>query len=265
MERRQFIVGSTSILSLGLAGCTGSGGSSGESSSPEAVAEAFFAAAADGDIERQEELLHPESGMEPIEEDVELTINEIETISLEAYAEETGRYTGDDGIEQQRNRLDERLEEIGADDYAYVSYSFETDEYGAEDGYLILVSDDGEWLVYQRATNWGTAQGSASENQAPQVSMEYEFESASELTITHAGGDDVDASNLSIEIGGTAIGSGAAEWEISGWDGTVQTGDSLTLVDSSGTDHSGEEIKVVWTDPEGGSSSTIASQEWPAV
>lgn len=265
MERRQFIVSSTSMLSLGIAGCTGEAESGGGSGSPEAVGRAFFTAAADGDIERQEELLHPESSLEPIEEEVELTINEVEAISLEAYAEETGTYTGDDGIEQQRDRLNEQLGEIGADDYAYVSYSFETDEYGAEDGYLILVEDDSEWLIYQRATKRGTAQGSAGENQVPQVSIEYEFESASELTITHGGGDDINVSRLSIEVGGKAIGPAAAQWQVSGWDETVRTGDSLTLVDSSGTDHSGEDVTVIWTVPDGDSSSAIASREWPAI
>lgn len=255
MKRRLFLGGSTSVLTLGLAGCLDE---SDPATGPETVSEAFVAAAADGDTDQQEALLHPESTINPVEDEVELLETDIEAISLETFVEETTTGPREARIDQQQAQLDDLLDEIDADDYAYVWYGFDTGEHGSDAGHLLVVQDGGEWLIYQFVR-----EESAGDTTVPQLSVEYQFESPSELTLTHGGGDHVDASRLALEVGETDVFSEPAEWDASGWEDTVQVGDSLTVVDSSETDHSGEDIRLIWQSSGGDGSTVISSRQWP--
>ena len=98
-----------------------------------------------------------------------------------------------------------------------------------------------------------------SEN-APQASFSFDFDTAnSNVTITHEGGDTLDNSTISIDgdDGGLAPGSvnHPGDWD----DGTIEAGDVITYqaVDA------GETIRVVWTNPNGGSTNTIARATAP--
>jgi flagellin-like protein len=97
---------------------------------------------------------------------------------------------------------------------------------------------------------------------APQATFEYDFENQSAFTITHGGGDDIDNSTLNITVGGDTAMPGNSSWNISGWGGTARTGQTLTLNDSTGTDHTSEEVRIIWNNPSGGSSNTLDTRTW---
>jgi len=105
--------------------------------------------------------------------------------------------------------------------------------------------------------------------QAPQASFEFEFSGEETVEITHGGGDDVTADDITINIAGTeryADGSVKNVDTSSGWGGdTIQTGDTLNLTNDSnpplGT--SSDTVRVIWNNPSGGSSNTIAERDWP--
>jgi len=93
-----------------------------------------------------------------------------------------------------------------------------------------------------------------SEN-APQASFSFDFDTAnSNVTITHEGGDTLDNSTISIDgdDGGLAPGdvNHPGDWD----DGTVEAGDSITYKDVD----NGETVRVIWTNPAGGATNTIA-------
>jgi len=152
MNRRTF-VGSVSItLTAGIAGCVGDSFDFDTDDSPEAAAEAFFQAIADGDSERQEELLHEEAtGFSTSSEEFDLTIKEIESQTTEEVVEQEDQSVTEDEIEEIRATIEEQIDEIGATDYAHVYYEIEDEEHGSEEEYLFLVEEDGEWVFYQ----WG--------------------------------------------------------------------------------------------------------------
>ncbi|MFO7833877.1 MAG: type IV pilin N-terminal domain-containing protein, partial [Halohasta sp.] len=80
-------------------------------------------------------------------------------------------------------------------------------------------------------------------NNAPQASFSFDFNQTGEnVTVTHTGGDDVEASNLNITNG-----SDDKQWNDGS--GTVGTGDSEWILYESG-----DTIRVVWQNPSGGSS-----------
>jgi flagellin-like protein len=102
-------------------------------------------------------------------------------------------------------------------------------------------------------------------NSAPQASFDFEFSDTGNngyggsgddyVNITHTGGDTIEASALSVS------GDGANSLsEDTGWSGAIQAGNEskYTGVNSQ------ETIRVIWTNPSGGSTNTIASQTAPA-
>ncbi len=108
-------------------------------------------------------------------------------------------------------------------------------------------------------------------NNAPQASFEFDFTNSSNATITHGGGDDIEASSIEVSVGGsTAYSDGGPNGTPgdfntdTGWADTISTGDSLEVWDiSADGDGSGNTIRVVWSNPSGGSSNTIAERDWP--
>jgi flagellin-like protein len=100
---------------------------------------------------------------------------------------------------------------------------------------------------------------------APQASFSFEFAdtggfdgSADDyINITHEGGATIDNSTLGVQ--GDGDDSLAIE-DAGGWaDGTVEAGDQIS---HSGV-NSGETVRVVWTNPNGGSTNTIARATAP--
>jgi flagellin-like protein len=110
-------------------------------------------------------------------------------------------------------------------------------------------------------------------NNAPQASFGFEFSDSGNgfngdagvpgtgdiVNITHEGGETIENSTLSVDGDGAAnlqYESGTSNW---GSDSVVSAGDRITF---SGV-NSGETIRVVWTNPNGGSTNTIARATAP--
>jgi hypothetical protein len=151
-NRREVLVGIGAIGTTALAGCGDVLGSDG----PTDAVEGYITAANDRDVDAVNAVLHPESASYPIEEgdfpDDEIEINEIEETSIEEFVQRRsgGELEGaelDSAVEDQRQGIQEEIEAIGADDFAFVFLSITQ---GNEDNetYLLVVEDDGEWLVY---------------------------------------------------------------------------------------------------------------------
>jgi len=110
-------------------------------------------------------------------------------------------------------------------------------------------------------------QGNEATTTPPQASFEFTFESSSVATITHEGGEDLTASDIEVTVGdevmyedGSAITAG--DLNNSGWTGdAISSGQTLELKNTS-ADYSDETIRIVWNDPSGGSSNSIADREW---
>ena len=165
VSRRQFIAGVATASTVVIAGCSNSSSSG---SSPligggsEVAVEQFFTAAQTGDVDSANEVLHPESPQYPVEEgDLEtsddFTVNIVDQVSPRELVEReieqlngSGDGPTDEEIEkavdEYEEQAEETIDEIGADDHAYVWVSVEAD--GEENGLPIeTVQDDGDWYV----------------------------------------------------------------------------------------------------------------------
>jgi len=136
MDRRQFVAGTATAVTVSLAGCGILGGG------PESVTREYLKAWAAGDTEKQDELTHDYAAAVPDSstEENDLTINDISKASVGEVADDLDR--DEDEVEAQ---ADDFADEAGADDWAYVSIDIETDRH--EEGFVFLVKD-GDWLVF---------------------------------------------------------------------------------------------------------------------
>ena len=109
-------------------------------------------------------------------------------------------------------------------------------------------------------------------NNAPQASFEFEFENDRNATVTHGGGDDIEADTITVTLNGSDMYNGTAgpntdgNFSNEGWDGsdTISTGDQLKIRNNDTSyDQSGNTVRVIWNNPSGGSSNTIAERDWP--
>ena len=96
---------------------------------------------------------------------------------------------------------------------------------------------------------------------APQASFSFDFDSSGSpnyANITHEGGETLD--NSTISVNGDDSSTALSLNEAGGWgDGTIQAGDQISY---DGVD-SGETVRVIWTNPNGGSTNTIARATAP--
>ena len=107
--------------------------------------------------------------------------------------------------------------------------------------------------------------GDQASSTAPQASFQYDFENKQNVTITHGGGDDIQNSTLSFAIQGLDAGSDYnIDYSLSDDGELMRTGDSVELSDNGGNIEGGETVRVVWTNPSGGSSNTLAERDWPS-
>ncbi|MEF8778697.1 MAG: hypothetical protein V5A36_07285 [Natronomonas sp.] len=122
----------------------------------EQAVENYLGGIDEGDIETANQFAHPDGDQTIREGDIEepgVTIHELRTASLREVVEKRTDSEGEtleselSDAEQTHRDL---LSEIGASDYAYVRISITSAQYGDEEGYLLVVLTDGEWLV------WGT-------------------------------------------------------------------------------------------------------------
>jgi len=101
-----------------------------------------------------------------------------------------------------------------------------------------------------------------SEN-APQASFSFDFTSDN-VTITHEGGETLDSQN--IRVNGSDSSTTMKPEGSSGFPSTINAGDSGTFAHggtSMGGVASGETIRVVWVNPAGGATNTIARATAP--
>jgi FlaG/FlaF family flagellin (archaellin) len=88
--------------------------------------------------------------------------------------------------------------------------------------------------------------------EAPQVSMDFEYDDTTEaVTVTHAGGDSIDAAALTVVVDGQQF-----AWNGTDADGRVSAGSSTTV-----SAQRGATVRVVWADE---STETLAEYEIPA-
>lgn len=103
----------------------------------------------------------------------------------------------------------------------------------------------------------------------PQASFSYDYDDTENVTITHTSGDSIDNGTIEILIDGEeAYPDPAASTSIdtvAGWDGTIESSDSVELYNASGDAiaDGGETVRIVWNDPDEGTSTTIGQSEWP--
>jgi len=137
MERRQFIAGAATAVTVSLAGCGILGGG------PAGTAKEYLNALAAGNADKQDELTHDDAAAPTdSEEEFDLKINDVSKLSAEEVADEL-----DIDEDELEDEADDTADEADADDWAYVSYDIETEDGGEQEGLMFLVKDDG-WLVY---------------------------------------------------------------------------------------------------------------------
>ena len=86
----------------------------------------------------------------------------------------------------------------------------------------------------------------------PKASFEFDWDGSSTLTVTHDGGDTLEGNRLSL----SSSGSSDTPWSA----GDVTSGTTVTSSTFSG----GDTIRVVWTNEDGDTSTTLATYEIPS-
>ena len=87
---------------------------------------------------------------------------------------------------------------------------------------------------------------------APQASFSFDFNDSDGVNITHEGGETLEAGNLNVSNSSASVGVNFPD--------TVSAGDTSLHADIA---PSGETIRVIWTNPAGGGTNTIARATAP--
>jgi flagellin-like protein len=88
---------------------------------------------------------------------------------------------------------------------------------------------------------------------APQASFSFDFNDSNGVNITHEGGETLEAGNINVS------GDDGGVTTVSAFPDPISAGDTGEFGDVG----SGETIRVVWTNPAGGSTNTIARATAP--
>jgi flagellin-like protein len=94
---------------------------------------------------------------------------------------------------------------------------------------------------------------------APQASFSFDFNDSDGVNITHEGGETLEAGNINVSGDDDASGGSSNVNTVSDFPDPISAGDTGQF---SGVDP-GETIRVVWTNPAGGSTNTIARATAP--
>jgi len=92
--------------------------------------------------------------------------------------------------------------------------------------------------------------GDQASSTTPQASFDFEF-NESAANVTHGGGENIPNSQLNLSSDGS---SSDVQWD----DDPVSAGDTANISATSG-----DTVRVIWQDPSGGSSNTLAEQTAP--
>jgi flagellin-like protein len=112
--------------------------------------------------------------------------------------------------------------------------------------------------------------GDQVQSSAPNANFQFDYNSsASNFTVTHNGGQDIDSENVEISV---ENGTSNANWtDGTGSAGTLSTGSSseFSYAGTAGSDfdsdgQSGDSVLVIWQSPNGDSSNTIGSSRIPS-
>ncbi|MFC6614399.1 type IV pilin [Halopenitus salinus] len=101
--------------------------------------------------------------------------------------------------------------------------------------------------------------GDSLQDTQPTASFDFEFDSADGVTITHSGGDTIDADTNTVTV--TATGGGDASINSGDWSGSLSAGTSKEFTASSNWNE--ETVSVNWQASSGGSSATLGSSTAP--
>jgi len=113
--------------------------------------------------------------------------------------------------------------------------------------------------------------GDQIQSTTPQASFGFDSaDDANEITVTHESGDSIDANNLNLTaqttFNSTEAPSETGEslsWADMGVNGDVSAGTSVTIHPDSEPDFGGDTIRVVFSNPDADSSSTLGKFEVP--
>jgi hypothetical protein len=95
---------------------------------------------------------------------------------------------------------------------------------------------------------------------APQASFSFDFDVANtNVTVTHEGGETLEPGNIQVQGDGGALSAASGETAFRDASNPISAGNSTTYTGISG----GETIRVIWTNPAGGSTNTIARATAP--
>ncbi|WP_144901953.1 type IV pilin [Halobellus captivus] len=102
--------------------------------------------------------------------------------------------------------------------------------------------------------------GQGLQQTAPQASFGFDYNSATNVTITHESGDSIDTAQLST----SGLAADSVEWDgHNGLTGTVSAGTSAEFNNTA--DWSGETVRVVWESTDGSSSATLSRSTAPTI
>lgn len=236
MRRRAYLT-AIGASTAALAGCTGGllgGGGGGAGDDPAATVEAFVRAIDEGDVERANELIHPESPRGELSEG-DLS----EAAEAEITVEETAL------VEESEDTARVRVE---------VSFELDGDTERSETVYELRTAD-GNWRIWDQApAGGGGTEGDRTA--APQVNWSYEDRPAEDaVEITHDGGDTVVAANVGVEVGGETSGTLADYADAS----ELTAGTTATVgvpADSTG------ELLLVWSNPDADETAVIGAHSY---
>jgi flagellin-like protein len=107
---------------------------------------------------------------------------------------------------------------------------------------------------------------------APQAQFSFDFESGTNATIVHDGGDSIDTGTISIRVGSTLAyddtgiaGGFGGPASSDGWTTEVSAGDTLNL-DTGGAsgsgDQAGNDVRVIWSSANSDKTATIGQATW---
>jgi hypothetical protein len=145
MHRRKFIVTVTSLTVIPIAGCSSS------DDGPKGAAKSFVKAEANGNYEKYEELIHPQSSFpfqdeEELQGGIDVTIQNVETVKLQDWYHSEN--LSEEELDDETRQIEDRMDEIGADDYSFVRINAKADSTGDRTGYLFVVKEDGDWYIF---------------------------------------------------------------------------------------------------------------------
>jgi flagellin-like protein len=110
--------------------------------------------------------------------------------------------------------------------------------------------------------------GDQVQSSAPNANFQFEYDDftgSGDMTVTHNGGQDVARSNIGVQVGNQEVGDSVITDSSDGFPTTISTGSSLIVEtsDLSSAPSGGDDVRVVWTSPNGDSSNTIGSSTVP--